>query len=506
MVELLNKSAEKWPDKIAIKSNKEQITYKELKYRVDEFAEACLAKGLKSGDRIILLLENSIEAAIAVFGTLLAGGVIVCIHPSTPSNKLIDLIEDSKPVFLFSHSEVKQYNHIDDEAISYFKLKHIPFLDRLFWYSVDVGRLGEINEKQNCLKDIAAFIYTSGSTGKPKAIMSSHENIIFSYKAINKYLKNDSEDRVLSYLPLSFDYGLYQLFITLSTGGILVLERPTIFPGEIKNKINDESITCLPGLRSLLSQIIGIGTKHKASVFPKVRYVTNTGDSLPDRMLKELPVFFPKATIFLMYGLTECKRVSYSVLDPCSIKRGMVGVPLEHTNVVVKNDDGKLCDPFVVGELYVTGPHVCKGYWNKEDETKETFLNVDGATYLKTGDLFYQDEEGLLYYVGRRDKSFKSKGFRIDPKEIENLVISRIEEIYDAVVVGIPDDKVGHKIGLFVNVVEEERTDDLEMRMRKLISDYLEPWKSPSKIIFKEKVPLTQTGKIDRERILELMI
>jgi amino acid adenylation domain-containing protein len=502
IAEWIDSGVYKWPDRLALITNERRVTYKELWKDCNYFANSIIKLGLKKGDKVCIHFENCYEAVVSIIGTIKAGGVFVCIAPGTPEEKLNDIIVDSNAAFFISDKKPLinlQLKHkistiVDNNSLS----------DTWSCYYDLLEPSTEVNISKHF--DIASIIYTSGSTGKPKGIVSSNNNIIFSTKAINGYLQNNKNDKVLSYLPLSFDYGLYQLFLVLSEGGTLYLRRSKMFAGEINKIIQKEEITGLPGLRSIFGFLLR-NKKGKHIDFPSVRYLTNTGDSLTQNMIERMRKSFSNSKIFLMYGLTECKRVSFLPPKDLERKPTSIGIPLEGTKVEIINNKNKQCSPFEIGELQVSGPHVCEGYWNNEEESKKVFIEKENKKVLKTGDLCYQDEEGYLYYIGRKDEMFKSKGYRIEPQEIETILQNEFSEVKEIVVVGIPDEIAGKKVAFFVvNESGELDNKELAKKMKDFCERSFEPWKRPEYIRFSDNMPLTLSGKINRKKIIDLII
>ncbi|MEC2074254.1 class I adenylate-forming enzyme family protein [Alkalihalophilus marmarensis] len=494
----IENNARNYPGSIAINTKETSKTYLELWRDTNSFAYSYLRNGLKLNDRVCIFTNNSYEAVIAALGTMRAGGVFVFISPNTPLNKLEEILEDCDSSVLISNIPVA----IKKEILFKISLNHSKKEPGWSDFEEWINEKWEGALSSSEVNHIGTIIYTSGSTGHPKGIISTNENILFSTIAINKYLNHTSNDKILSYLPLSFDYGLYQVFLTLSAGATLYLRDSKLFVTEISNLISSESITGLPGLRSLFGYFSHEKFKREKK-FSSVRYITNTGDALPYKMINDLMETFPNSEIYSMYGLTECKRVSY--LPPTKIreKPESVGIPLEGTSIYLLNDDGRECIPFEQGELYVSGPNVCEGYWNNKSETQKTFIHRNGDKVLKTGDICYLDNDGYLYFVNRKDSMFKSKGYRIEPKEIENFILKEFHELIEAVVVGIPDRLEGKKICLLG--ISKNSNEVLEYKIKDHCKS-MEPWKVPSKILIRESLPLTNTGKLDRKAIVNLFV
>ncbi|USK44106.1 class I adenylate-forming enzyme family protein [Cytobacillus oceanisediminis] len=491
----IEKNVISFPNKAAIITKKASINYFQLWEDINSFANSCIRNGLKQNDRVCIYASNTYESVIAALGTLKAGGVFVFISPNTPLNKLDEILQDCDCSVIVSDYPVTIKKNILHKLSFNISKNEYGWTDFQEWIK---DKFVSSISREN---DIGTIIYTSGSTGRPKGIISSNENILFSTLAINKYLKHSSNDKVLSYLPLSFDYGLYQVFLTLSSGATLYLRDSKMFVAEISSVISRESITGLPGLRSLFGYF-SHNKFRREQEFRSVRYVTNTGDALPYKMINDLSEIFPNAEIFSMYGLSECKRVSY--LPPKYIKEkpDSVGIPLEGTRISLLTEDGRECLPFEQGELFVSGPNVCQGYWNNPIETTKTFLFRNGERMLKTGDICYQDNDGYLYFISRKDSMFKSKGYRIEPKEIENSILKEFTDLSEAVIVGVPDRLAGNRICLLA--VGKKSCQGLTGKIKDFCIKNLEPWKIPSDIKITDSLPLTNSGKLDRKTIINL--
>ncbi|WP_270166490.1 class I adenylate-forming enzyme family protein [Paenibacillus sp. SYP-B4298] len=500
-----------WQEREALVTEQQRLTYGQLDAQARRFANQCSNWGIRSGERIAIYGPNSAEAVIAILGSLKRGAVFLCIHPDTPWVKAAEIIHDAQASMVVSSVTYPSWLHIrsvrlvlytgdgsqgNDEAVD--KGTPRPAMSFGTWLSAG----GPEDRTYTQTGELAALIYTSGSTGKPKGVMSSHANIRFTTDAINHFLVHRPDDRVLSYLPLSFDYGLYQLFLTLSRGASLHLRNGGRYIAmDVRKQLMNVGITGFPGLRALFAGI----TEFNDAIYENIRYLTNTGDFLPDATIGRLIDRFPNAELFLMYGVTECKRVSYLPPSLVASHRNSTGVPLNGTEAVVMDENGEECPPDTAGELVVWGEHVCMGYWMDERRTQEVFLNRNGIRGLRTGDLFCKDSDGFLYFLGRKDSMFKSRGFRIDPLEIENILSAHLDEIIEVVAVGIPDRHAGHKIGVYM--VLREGTDEAAciQRARSVAKDRLELWKQPERFLIGRDMLLTPSGKIDRQAVRRRM-
>jgi acyl-CoA synthetase (AMP-forming)/AMP-acid ligase II len=276
----------------------------------------------------------------------------------------------------------------------------------------------------------AMIIYTSGSTGVPKGILLSHSNVIFSAGSISEYLELRNSDKIINFLPPSFDYGLYQAILTLYVGAELYLIERFSFIDQIIKVINTQSISVLPLVPSIAAGIVKFLRSSPEKVLTSqgresIRSITSTGDVFHPKHIQRLSETFPNARIFSMYGLTECKRVSY--LDPSLVfqKPYCVGKPMPGVEVKIVDERMEEVAPCEEGRLLVIGENVALGYWNDPALSEQHFL-VEGKTrQLLTNDIFIQDSEGLLYYQHRTDDVIKSGGYRISIREITRLLSFR---------------------------------------------------------------------------------
>jgi len=348
--------------------------------------------------------------------------------------------------------------------------------------------------------DLAALIYTSGSTGSPKGVMQTHQAMVFAAWSLIEYLKLSSDDRIFLVLPLAFDYGLYQLLMAMKLGATLIVERSFTFPGQIYKKITEEHATVFPGVPTIFATMIS-GHKKKNLCFPEITRITNTAATLPAEFIPRLREIFPNALIYKMYGLTECKRVSYLEPELVEEKPSSVGKAIPGTEVFLRSVNGNSVGVGNSGILYVRGPHIMAGYWNQPELTAEMLKPglFPGERILCTGDWFYMDEEGFLYFSGRSDAIIKTRGEKVSPVEIEQVLHS-IEDVKEAVVVGVDDEQLGQAVLAFV--VLQEGSGLTERRIKKMCLEQLENFMVPQSVHFVRKMPQTANGKVDIKSLL----
>jgi long-chain acyl-CoA synthetase len=350
---------------------------------------------------------------------------------------------------------------------------------------------------QSIDQDLACLIYTSGSTGEPKGVMSAHNNVVFAASSIISYLQNRPDDIVLNVLPLSFDYGLYQLFMVFKFGGTLVLERSFTYPAQILKRIAAEKVTGFPLVPTIAAILLQLDLSHYD--LSSLRYLTNTAAALSPTHITALQAKFPQATLFSMYGLTETKRTLYLPPEQLAIRPGSVGLPIPGTEAWVEDEAGKRLGPGEIGELVIRGSHVMRGYWERPEASAARFRPgaIPGERLCYSGDLFRIDSEGYFYFIGRKDDIIKSRGEKVAPKEIENVLVS-LGGVVETAVIGIPDPILGEAIKAFV---VKSNPDLSEQEVLRHCREHLEDFMVPQHIEFREALPKSSNGKIAKKEL-----
>lgn len=449
-------------------------------------------------------LENSWACVVGIFGTLIAGGVFVLINPQTRSGKLEFILRDCGARVLITEAALE---HIFPAALQGLEQPPIALCSGSCQVEGVESLHAALDAEQPLIEpvpviplDLAAIIYTSGSTGTPKGVMQTHQAMVFTLGSLLEYLRLGEDERILCVLPLSFDYGLYQLLMAVALGACLVLERSFTFLGQVLERIRKERVTVFPGVPTIFATLLAAHARAPLA-FPSVRRVTNTAAALPDEFGGGLREIFPNALIYKMYGLTECKRVSY--LDPELIdaKPGSVGKAIPGTEVYLLSGDGAPVPPGEVGTLYVRGPHVMAGYWNRPDLSAEMLKagRLPGERVLCTHDLFRMDHQGYLYFVGRTDDIIKTKGEKVSPIEVENA-LHRIPGVREVAVVGIPDALLGEAIRAYV--VTDPAAGLTAQSLKAGSAAFLEAYMVPVQVVLCESLPRSPNGKVDKKSLL----
>lgn len=504
--DVLMAAAESRPAHTALIAGDVRLTYRDIAGFACQLAHALLELGLKRGERVVIFMENGWRCAASVFGVLLAGGAFVAVNSQTKAAKLAFILRDADALVLLTEAHLARVFAAAAEQL--------PALRVLCATEANATPPGTQNldelvvtmpqkapRRSAIALDLAALIYTSGTTGDPKGVMHTHQSLLFVLESINEYLNISRDDRLFSALPISFGYGLFQWFSAVRAGGTLVLERSFTFPGQVFKRMQDEAVTGFAGVPTVYAMMLAQDAKHSLR-FPSVRLVTNAAAALPAEYIPGIKRIFPAADLYKMHGQTECIRSAY--LDPAlaALKPESVGGAIPGTELMLLNEDGKVVDPGEVGTLYVRGPHVMRGYWKQPEKSAEALVPgpTPGEYLLSTGDLFRQDADGDLYFVARTDEIIKSRGEKVSPAEVEQVIYA-LPEVREVVVAGVPDALLGQAVCAFVALREGGQLS--EQQVKRLCYERLESFMVPKRVLFVSALPVTDNGKNSRKLVVE---
>jgi amino acid adenylation domain-containing protein len=501
----LIESARRLPDKIALSTREGSLTYAELHRCSEALAAFFAARGVERGDRVLIFAENGAEAVIAFWAALQANAVPSVVSPLVKADKLRYLLDDCRPRALVASSQLAA---VFEPAAA--GSRHLALT--LVAGDLPAERLAKLPggarweealaepspppPRRALDVDLACLVYTSGSTGEPKGVMLTHRNMLTAATSITTYLENREDDVILGVLPLAFDYGLYQMIMAFRMGARLVLLRSFAYPAEVLGVMQRERVTGFPGVPTMFAVLAEMKGLAKFDL-SAIRYVTSTAAALPEKHLRRLIELFPAARIYSMYGLTECKRCTY--VPPAMLERkiGSVGIAIPNTELWLVDEEGRRLGPNQVGELVIRGATVMRGYWEKPEQTAKKLRPgpLPGEQVLYTGDLCRLDEDGYLYFVGRRDDIIKSKGEKVAPKEVE-AAIYRIPGVKACAVIGVPDPVFGQAVKAFV--VPEAGASLAERQILGECQARLESFMVPRTVEIVGELPVTNTGKIKK--------
>src|SRR5271157_1476690 len=506
---MLRRSASLLPAKEALVHGNDRLTYAEVSAKVRGLASGLRSCGLRRGERVGIYLDASVAQVISIFGVSQAGGVFVPANTLLFPEQVAHVARDcSISALITSGAKLASLLPILPEM---FSLRFVVVVSdgEQLPVSIPVHNFDAMTNgtPDVCLpdwgieKDLATILYTSGSTGKPKGVMLSHANVMAGATIVSTYLGITASERILAVLPFSFDAGLNQLTTAFQQGGTLVLINFT-FAKQIVDVLAKEQITGLAGVPTVWSLLTQPNSTLQKTALPALRYITNTGGAMPQSVLKVLRAALPQTRIVLMYGLTEAFRSTYLPPEELDRRPTSMGKAIPDTEILVLNEQGQQCKPGEVGELVHRGPTVSLGYWGHPEATNRVLKpnpllppeigDVEKVCY--SGDLVKMDEDGFLYYIGRRDTMIKSSGYRISPTEVEEVVFQSGKTRH-AAAIGIPDELLGQAVKVFVVLREGESWD--QDALLSFCAEKMPRYMVPKYIEVLDELPQTSSGKVD---------
>jgi acyl-CoA ligase (AMP-forming) (exosortase A-associated) len=483
---MLDATVARAADRTAIVERQGRVSYAELRDGAAAIASGLQARGVRPGDRVALLLHRGATAAAAFFGVAASGGIAVILNETLRPRQIEHVLSHCDACLLLSSPEL---------------LGGLPRALETSATIVDVAELSGAASFEPVPRvgtDVAQIIYTSGSTGLPKGVTVTHANLWAGARAVSGYLDITAADRIASLLPFSFDYGFNQLLCAVLNGGSLVVERSPLAQ-QIAVTLREEGVTVLPCVPPLWLQLLGAPEFHGAPM-RALRTMTNTGGRLPIEAVRRLREVQPQARLVLMYGLTEAFRATYLPSDEVDGHPDSIGRAIPGAEIMVLREDGSECEPGEEGELVQRGPTVAAGYWNDPETTAHVFRPnprrpagcPDAERVVFSGDIVRRDDEGRLYFVGRRDRIIKTLGFRVSPDEVCEVLYAS-GEVAEALVGAEPDDQRGERIVAYVVL----RTSGDATRLHRFCRAELPRYMQPARIEVRASLPRTSSGKFD---------
>jgi len=510
--DLALESAARTDAAVALRFKGESLTYGALAAQVDSCAAALCALGCERLDRVAIYLPKQFENVIAMFGAVRAGCVFVPVNPVLKGPQVQHILRDCNVRALVTSAE--RATALREVLGACPDLQHViivgdgpvpalpPTLTGVAWRDwISAGHPASFHRVID--QDMAAILYTSGSTGRPKGVVLSHANMVTGAESVVQYLGNRASDRLLAVLPFSFDYGFSQLSTAFCVGASAVL-MDHLFARDIVAMMARERITGLAAVPPLWSQLADL--EWPPASVEHLRYITNSGGAMPGATLAKLRQAMPKTDVYLMYGLTEAFRSTY--LPPSELDRrpGSMGKAIPNAEIMVVRPDGSRCAPNEPGELVHRGSLVALGYWNDPEKTAERYKPAPGRPSglmtpelaVWSGDTVRADEDGFLYFIGRRDEMIKTSGYRVSPSEIEEIVFAS-GLVADAAAVGVPHPTLGQAVVLVAAPAQGKPADDAALL--DICRRDLPAFMVPAKIDWRESLPRNPNGKYDRSRL-----
>ena len=535
VVDTFNETTEKWKDKTAIVFYGRKMSYKELRDQADRFAAALHDMGVKKGDKIALLLLNSPQFIIAYIGALKAGATLTTISPVYVGPEVKYQLEDAGARMIVCmdilYDNVERSGVKLDAVILTSISEYLPGMKKFLGSSVlravyqnmaappveifqkegfyrfqDLLKKYPPNPPQiefNIREDIVTLPYTGGTTGRPKGAMITHYNFGAARQLGSKFwgdIVQEGKETVIAYLPFYHVYGQVVVMMGGMTEGYTSILITTPDPDDILNAIESYHGTIFYGVPSLYEYLKDYEKTNRVN-WKKIKVLISGADAL----LEDTATGWEKRTgarIHEGWGMTE--TTSTGVVSPYGrAKVGSFGVPMPGCVAgIIEAEGTKFLPVGDTGELVFKGPNVFAGYWNKPEATKEVFMDVDGETWLRTGDLARMDEEGYFYFYDRKKDMIKYKGLQVFAREVEE-VLSSHPQVREAGVIGVPDPEVGERVKAIVVLESEARGRVSEEDIQKYCAGKLAGYMVPKIIEFRGEVPKTDIGKVSRRELRE---
>lgn len=495
LAHVLRSVAVRRPDAEALVQAQRRVCFGELWQAAAATAGFLHQRGLASGQRVALLLDNSPEYVAAFYGVLAAGGAVVGLNAAAKARDLDAWLRHSQASWLFAAADHPALAELRTSMPAGCKLVLVGGGDDAAesWEDV-LAAAPLLSLAAPETEALAQIIYTSGTTGQPKGVMLSHGNLLSNVQAVTNYLALHESDRVLHVLPFYYSYGNSVLHTHLAAGATLVLQTNLVYPHRVLEKMAEERVTGFCGVPATFSLLLS-RTQLENYDLTQLRYVTQAGGAMAPRLIQRWRNLLPNAKFFVMYGQTEATaRLAYLPPERLTQKLGSVGLPLPGTEIQILDEAGQPLPTGSVGEICARGPHVMLGYWNDAAATAQVLR--DG--WLHTGDLGFRDEEGFIYIEGRSSEMIKTGAHRVSPREIEEVVLE-LDGLAEAAAVGVADEVMGQLIKL---VVVPEPGHELDPRViLAYCRQQLPPYKIPKFIDVQPELPKTASGKVKRYQL-----
>ncbi|MFZ1985949.1 MAG: long-chain fatty acid--CoA ligase [Desulfatitalea sp.] len=532
--ELLERTAEKYRKKTALIFYGKKISYGELLAQVHRCAAGLAKLGVRKGDTVAIYLLNSPQFIISYFGALKAGAKVTPVSPVYTSKEVRHQLEDSDARTIICedmlYSNVERSGAKLDNIIISNLGDYLPLLKRTFAKKMiskayqglkpptpeEIKRLGLHVFKEfidgakdqpptiqfDPKKDIAALPYTGGTTGLPKAAMLTHHNMVAIYtlgKAWWPFIE-EGKETIIAFLPLFHIYGQAVLMLSGLTQGQTLVLFTTPDMEEILDAVDRYQASAFYGVPTLYEYLKEHEKTDRVN-WKKLKIIVSGADTLHDSTAEG----WERRTgtqILEGFGMTECTSISHG--NPYNRpKKGSFGMPITGVDAAVIDMDDLSFKPVgQEGELILSGPNIMLGYWKRPDTDAETFIEIDGKRWMRTGDLVRMDEEGYFHFFDRKRDLIKHKGYSVFARHVEEVLYTH-PQVKAAGVVGVPDPKVGQIIKAYVVLQSEARGKISEEEIIEFCKQNMAHYKVPGIVEFRGELPKTDVGKVSRRELRE---
>ena len=498
LAEMVKINTKKFPKKVAVKDKARKLTYHELNKRVNKLSHSLLSLGLKKGDKFAVLLENSIEIVEAYLAAAKTGLVIVPIHFRFVGREIINVMENSDSKAFIVHNEFipiinsikSQLKNITPERYIVVGTKEKGYKE--YEHFIKNSPDDEPKVDIEC-KEPWIILYTSGTTGEPKGVVRSHESYIafFLINAVDFGFTH--HDICLNVMPLYHVNSTFYSFLFLYLGGTAYIHPARHFNAEeILEIIEKEKITYISLIPTHYNLILNVSEQAKKRDVSSIKKLLCSSAPVTKNMKKAIMNFFPGVELYEAYGSTEAGLVTILKPEDQLRKLGSIGYEAVGTDFVkLLDDNGNEVHVGVIGELYSRGPMLFNEYYKMPEKTSSSFC----GEWFSAGDMAKCDEEGYYYIVDRKDNMIITGGEHVFPSEIQEIICTH-PEVFDAAVIGLPDEKWGERV--VAVVVKKKNVNINEKTIIEFCRSKMAGYKRPKQVIFikDEEMPRTATGKI----------
>ena len=527
---LLEDAATRYPNREALQFLGQGTTFRELLKRVRRFAKALQRSGVQQGDRVAIMLPNCPQFVVAFYGTLLAGAVVVNTSPLYTAAELEHQLSDSgSETLVILDSLYPRYAEVADKVpvkrVLVSRIQdELPFPKNLLFpiKALKEGTLASDSFKRNpravpmrfvtklqdpdpvsvpiTADDVALLQYTGGTTGVPKGAMLTHRNLVANAEQCRSWMVGLQEGReiTMAAIPFFHVYGMtVAMNLSMLIGATLVLVPNARDIKMVLDEISRTRATIFPGVPTLYNAI----NNHPATAahdLTTIRACISGSAPLMQDTARTFREITQGANLVEGYGLTETSPVTHVNPITGEQKEGSIGLPLPGVDALIMDDAGQPVPTGEVGELWVAGPMVMKGYWNMPDETAKVLREYAGKTWLLTGDMATMDEQGFFRIVDRKKELIIAGGHNIYPREVEEVLTSH-PAVLEAAAVGLPDPYRGETVHAVVALKPGMQATEKEIiaYCRTLLSAY----KAPRSVEFRDELPKTAVGKTLRRQL-----
>lgn len=507
----LDKSAEKYPDNIALKFRDEQYSYQALYDKSVQLAHMLDQQGIKRRDRVGIFLNKGFETVIALYAIVRVGGVFVPLDPRSPVTRLESIIDDCGIRGIISDdSKAKELNAVAsfDNTLEFVigVTQAIDNIRCITWQ--DVAQLPADNPpvRLTMEDDLAYIMYTSGSTGKPKGMMHTHRSSLGYVKMSSALYDVKSSDVLSNYSPLHFDMCTFDYMTGIYCGAktVIIGEAEMLFPTNLLNIMQDDQLTIWYSVPFPLIHMRDAVQDYDLS---SLRWVMFGGEPFPPKHLRTLMEKLPHTRFSNVFGPAETNQSTYYFVPPPATWADddaplSVGQMVPNAQYLLLDEDDNEVADGDFGEWVVRTPDMMQGYWNRPELNAKTFYKREifpdyTETYVRTGDLVRLNEQGLFDFAGRKDHMVKVRGFRVELADVENALVSHdaVDEAGAFVTRGNDADRLEAAVTLAPNMTAKSR--EIINHVKSILTHYA----VPSKLHIIESFPRTGTDKIDRRAL-----